>query len=71
LPRAFSHDGSNPGTATQWLYLPDSGYTIFIALNRLDTVLNDEDPPPADIVDAEALRDQILMGLLDILNGAN
>jgi D-alanyl-D-alanine carboxypeptidase len=71
LPRAFSHDGSNPGTATQWLYLPDSGYTIFIALNRLDTVLNDEDPPPADFVDAEALRDQILMGLLDILNVAN
>lgn len=68
-PGAFSHDGSNPGTATQWIYIPASKHTIFIALNRLDTTLDDESP--ADVVDAEAVRDEILMGLLDILNGTD
>jgi len=68
-PRAFSHDGSNPGTATQWLYLPDSKITIFIALNRLDTWL-DDDEPVEEVIDSEEVRDQILIGLMDILGVA-
>jgi D-alanyl-D-alanine carboxypeptidase len=65
-PEAFSHDGSNPGTATQWVYLPASKITIFIALNRLDTWLSDEEPVE-QVVDAEDVREEILLGLLDIL----
>lgn len=63
--RLITHSGAIPGVNTVWLRYPDSGHTIFIALNRQDYP-NPSDPPP---VDADAVMNSILSGVRDILRG--
>ena len=61
--RLITHSGANPGVNTVWLHYPDSGRTIFVALNRQDYP-NPSDPPP---VDTDAVMTSILSGVRDIL----
>jgi len=58
--KMYGHGGENPGVLTRWLYYPDSGRTIFIALNRFDKFT-----PPQ--MDASLVADAILSGVSSIL----
>lgn len=44
----YDHGGTDPGCLARWLYYPNSGRTIFLALNRADQA----SPPPVDAVQA-------------------
>lgn len=54
----------NPGVLARWLYYPDSGRLIFLALNRSDK----SDPPQ---VDAALEADNIVSGIANILLSTN
>jgi hypothetical protein len=58
--KMYGHGGENPGVLTRWLYYPNSGRTIFIALNRFDKLY-----PPQ--MDASLVADAILSGVSSIL----
>ena len=59
--KMYGHGGENPGVLARWLYYPNSGRTIFIALNRFDNLY-----PPQ--MDASAVADAILMEVKNILS---
>jgi D-alanyl-D-alanine carboxypeptidase len=58
--KMYGHGGENPGVLARWLYYPDSGRTIFIALNRFDSLT-----PPQ--MDTALVADAILSGVSSIL----
>ncbi len=62
--RSIGHAGCNPGTHTEWDYLPDSQRTIFIALNRSDR------PQPTDPVQVDDFKimNSLIVGVANILN---
>jgi len=62
--RLITHSGSFPGVNAQWHHYPDSGRTIFVALNRQDFCFM-ELPP----VNVDAVMNAILTDVHDILNG--
>jgi D-alanyl-D-alanine carboxypeptidase len=61
--KMYGHGGENPGVLARWLYYPDSGRTIFIALNRFDSL------SPAQM-DTALVADAILSGVSSILLNA-
>jgi len=62
---AIFHDGANAGTRTYWLYFPERGWYVFVALNRFDLPPEGEQPQ----FNASALISQILIQVVNILKG--
>lgn len=58
--KMYDHGGQSLGCLARWLYYPNSGRTIFLALNRADQ----SDPPQ---VDAVTQADTIISNLRNIL----
>ncbi|MHB8069313.1 MAG: serine hydrolase domain-containing protein [Desulfobaccales bacterium] len=69
--KVYRSDGETLGAFTRWLYYPDSGRTIFIAMNRCDKRFALDpplDPPPASPqVDASKQADAILKSASQLL----
>jgi len=58
--KMYGHGGETPGVLARWLYYPDSGRTIFIALNRFDSYAPSQ-------MDVSPVADSILSGVSSIL----
>jgi D-alanyl-D-alanine carboxypeptidase len=61
--KMYGLGGENPGAAVRWLYYPDSGRTIFLALNRFDSYATTQ-------MDVSQVADSILSGVGSILSNA-
>jgi len=51
---SYSHSGDNPGTLTIWIYLSQSQRAVFVAVNRSDALIHDDDVRPFDATPALA-----------------
>jgi len=58
--KMYGQGGENPGVVARWLYYPDSGRTIFLALNRFDSYAPTQ-------MDVSQVADSILSGVGNIL----